>query len=266
MSAPSVLCPAPFRFAAALLLAAGLCACPARRDDADSHEQVRGDVAQLQKDLERLRESTARPPTLTLLDAEAQLNKRMETIDTKLDRLAGEHAAAFARLSARLSELERRLPVEPAPAAAATDVAPPVSGRTGGDAASGISVFTPPMHPSEAFPVAVTEVRGEEVVTGTRIATRYVDTEEMVRDQFGERKPKQELREFEVPEYAYRVTCAVENLTDARQDLTLRSGPGSLALSLAAREIATNVTLATTRGASLIVEAGSRVKSFPVQF
>jgi hypothetical protein len=247
------------RAAAALLLAAGLCACGGGGAAGGDAARLRSEIEQLRADLEALRAATARPPTLTLLDAEAKLSENMQSLDRKMDRLSGEHQAAFARLSARISDLEKRLGAARAPAETA-----PAAPAAAAD--SSISFFTAPPNPAALFPAAVTGVKGEEVATGTRTASRYVDTQETYRDQFGELKPKQELRDFEVTEHAYRVTCSVENLTDKPLELVLRSGPGSLNLALAPRETRAAVSLPSAKGANLVVEAGARTKSYPVPF
>jgi len=185
------------------------------------------------------------------------LQQEIKDRDRKLDSQVGELEQRLRLKDERIAELEQKLLEEQKlarEARAAGGAAPPVSVRPAGGGASGAD-----------FPVNVVGLKGGEIVTGTRVQPRYVETEETYRDDFGNVKKVQRREDETVNEYAYGITFSIVNLTATEQHLSIKAGLDAEDLVLKAGETREGVSLKAAKGAALLVTAGGLSRSFPVE-
>lgn len=166
-------------------------------------------------------------------------------------RRVGELELALSQARARVGEWERALALR-------TEAEkPPAFQEAGAPAPSGAG---------EVFPIRVLDVTGRRVVTGSYTVTRDVDTGEVYRDEFGERRRKFVPRQETVREYGYRVDFSLENLSDRPVEITARAGLRTQSWTLAPRAAATNLSIEAARGSALQLMVGGLSRSFPVTF
>lgn len=139
-----------------------------------------------------------------------------------------------------------------------------------------VSVYTPPnpaladfLEPptdpkADLFPVAISEVRSEKIVTGTHETTQIVQSGETYEDEFGNIVPRFKEQDVALQEYDYQIRFSARNLTRTPKDITAGAGRDSTVISLQPGESQTNLTIAAAFGADLTVRSRGEVRRFDV--
>lgn len=218
----------------------------------EAHETPAPDAARferVEKRVRELEESISRHAAR----AEQKTDDAARAAKADLNDLEARHAGSIRRieslesavknLSAELKTLKR----QPLTAAAAP-VAEPQSARL----------------PPEFFPVSVSGVTGRTFVTGTHLTTQDVETDEVYRDEFGNRAKRTRSEVVEANQYGYQAAFSVENLTDEPVEVTVGAGALPRTLSVPPRGAARDVTVDWIPGSSLSVTAGGRKERFKV--
>jgi len=217
---------------------------------------------------QRLAESEARVAALeTKLEAQSRAtDERVQEALTRLDvrwvkqadLLRGEIYRNDQNISAELEKLARdiRLCRKDISTMRQEKSAPP---RAAEILSSAPAVVTDP------FPFTVTEISGQEVITGTHKSTRLEDTEETYKDRYGKLMPIQKPVEKEINEYGYEVTCVLSNHTATARDASIRAGLVTRLFTIPAHST-TNLALPAAMGAALHISSGGHSKSFPIHY
>ncbi|MBN1269754.1 MAG: hypothetical protein JXB04_09215 [Kiritimatiellae bacterium] len=177
-------------------------------------------------------------------------------VEEKNRRLA-ELEAALTRARARIAELDRgQAAARPAAATAAAEAR----------SARAEPQIVPPARDEDLFPLRVFGIAGERVVTGTHTVTRQVETGEIYRDEYGQRRRKFEPREETREEYGYRVVFSIENLSAEPQRVSVRAGARTRELVVPPRGMLTDMSVDSAMGGALMVMVGGLSRSFPVAY
>ena len=256
----------------ALAAAMALSACgpaPEAEQEAAEREARLRMVEQQVEDLQR---------QIIRLTAQAGTNAMrldIEALQSQAASLAGRLAALESqpRTAAEIAEA-------PAPAAAGAAPSPAPSSATNryqnkppaisiyNSADSRLADFieTPPAGQTDLFPIRVTNILARRIVINSHPSVRVVETDTEYKDEFGlvqkERKEVQEIAN----EYAYEVMLTLENLTRTEKSVTVSAGGGSQTVPLRAGEQRNELTLRSTLGADLNVQAGGQLRRFPLRF
>lgn len=182
-----------------------------------------------------------------------------ETVDTvrnfeRLGQAVEETGSRVALLEARVQALENRQSAPPS--------SPP---PTAEPAPVGSDFIEPPAGPeADLFPLRVTEVAGGKVVAATHTTAQYVPDKLPAREEFG--TANYTIKETEVEDYVYEVSCTLENLTRTAKDVVISAGESAQRLSLQPGETRTNVSVIAAMGADLSVAVGGYSRRFPVTY
>jgi len=232
-------------------------------------------IAQLQKEVDG---KSAQLRALDVKIAEVQKYARqVGTTQKEGMRLQRSHQQQIDTLRDDLAEFQQKA-VAP-PATAVTTSAPPAAAAPAPVQAytAPISVYSQPdpaasefiQPPAETnrdlFPVAIIDVRGAQVVSGSYTTTQSVTTDETYEDDFGETQYRTKLEEVTVPEYDYQVSYTVQNLTRVPKQLAVGAGRKTKTVALQPGETLTNV-VESALGADLTVRVGGTVRRFPVTY
>ncbi len=263
--------------AAALVL---LAAC-SRKDVL--REQVDQQSVQL-RDLEQKLSQTEQMLRAEIEKKSAQVERNtqhaVDQLQIQVQRNLTDLEKSQAQLDRKIGILERRpqtAQTEPIPASASTAQAlastapsapkmPVVSFYSTPDPAADDFVV-PPMGPdADLFPIRITQVTRNRVVTGKIKTSRFVDTGKIEKDDFGDASPIMKREELTADEYGYQVSCAIENLTKTPKKVSLSAGGATTAIVVLPAQIITNVLINAAMGAGLSVEAGGYVRTYPITY
>jgi hypothetical protein len=114
------------------------------------------------------------------------------------------------------------------------------------------------------FPVGVSGVTGIQAVIGTNSYTKTIETEELYRDEFGNKKPVLEYEDVITYDYVYRVACILDNLTERPLEVELRAGIQYQTFQLMPGERGRTVEINAAKGSSLFVIVGGETRRFDV--
>lgn len=185
--------------------------------------------------------------------AEQKADDAARAAKADLEDLEARHAGSVRRIEAleaavkNLSAELKALKQQPAVAAAAPAAEP-----------------EPARLPPGFFPVSVSGVTGRTVVTGTHLTTQDVETDEVYRDEFGNRAKRTRSEVVEANQYGYQAAFSLENLTDEHVEVTVSAGASARTLSVPPRGAARDVTVDWVPGSSLTVSAGGRKERIKV--
>jgi hypothetical protein len=123
-----------------------------------------------------------------------------------------------------------------------------------------------PTPPTASFPVRVYDVAGVRIVTGAHTVQRLIETDEVYRDEFGNRRKRVRPVEQVVEEYGYRVTFSVENLTAQPQMIEVRAGVSTQEFIVRPNSVLADQSVVSARGSALMVMVGGKTQRFPVSY
>jgi hypothetical protein len=251
---------------AALILALALAGCSRGGEPPDPRiEQQQAEVQALQKKVADLERSQG----AQIADTAKTTTERLDRLDDASQRRVNEQRRLIEELQERIAIAERKITVletatPPAPVAAPAPREEPKTPK--------VSVYSAPdpvledfiEPPTDRFPLRVFDVASRKVVTGTHTSTRHVQTDEIVKDEYGSKGPRIERKDVEVNEYAYQVVFSARNLTKTPKALIARAGGDPVTQMVPAGATVTNVAVGSVMGADLWVSAGAESRSFAV--
>jgi len=127
-------------------------------------------------------------------------------------------------------------------------------------------VTVPAADIEDVFPVRVFDIVGEQVVTGTRVQPRFVETDEIFKDEYGNEQVRMRVENEIVNEYGYQVTFSLENLTDQDRIVSVRAGRLTRAVTVRAGETVNDVAVDAAKGSGLMVMVGGKSRRYEVTY
>jgi hypothetical protein len=249
---------------------------PAPTPDAEA-PALRERIAALEAELAETRTAQSNRLARAAAELEAEHQRRYDDMESTLRRQVFDLTQTIRQLR---EDLDTARTIAPPPDTAPPPPPPPVDATAAApaDTPAGAAVIseyrpTPPsrdefLDPPEGpdadlFPVAVEAVRGATQVVGTHMSTRMVETGETIKDAFGQEKPVMRQEQYEVEDYAYRVTFQIHNRTRSPQEVRYQCGQESRTVRLAPGE-SQACTVGALVGAPLRLQIGNAIRQFPV--
>ncbi len=117
---------------------------------------------------------------------------------------------------------------------------------------------------AEVPAIEILNVTGTSVVTGEEMIPELVETEEMVKDEFGEEVPLKVRREKTVYHYDYEVHFTARNSSAEPVTFTARAGRGEAPFTLAPGTTEQHLAVRSLRGSDLKITCNGQSRRYRV--
>ncbi|OQA29304.1 MAG: hypothetical protein BWY59_00415 [Verrucomicrobia bacterium ADurb.Bin345] len=241
-----------------ILIVAATAGCGRPDDSAETPDPYVVRLEQLEEKLADADRSTgAQLDQIQRQLGESSTRARHDVRDLEIRLTAALNKVQQLEATVRALEAATHAPGSPAP----QPLAEPEQTQETGPAVT--TAPTPPT-PTESFPVSIRDLLGATVITGTHPSSREVETDEVYRDEFGQKVKRKKTETVVVNEYAYQARFTAENLTDQPVNFTASAGREALDFSLPPGEALEGISVDWTPGSPLTITANGQRKKHTI--
>ena len=119
---------------------------------------------------------------------------------------------------------------------------------------------------TDPFPIRISHVKGQKIVTGQHTTVRQVEGNVIGKDAFGEKIKETHLEDVQADDYGYQVSFSAENLTETSVEISVSAGLKTETMVVPAQQVLNDLSVDSAMGADLTITVDSHTQRFPVTY